>query len=212
MHKKEKVNILSSKTKIVVINRGIPSLGKSRMAFAIKALLSRNKYQVAIHSTDSYFIHNGRYTFDNKKAGQYHQKNKRAFLEDLKRGIDVVICDNTNLSPSHSFYYTQAAREYGYFILLLSFHPRDIGFHISESSPKKTSALSHRVPENVIKQMMEEYMKCNLLLKNEQSKQINISSDFFDADVTIEIYPEKYEEQKNQITFQILKLFENESS
>ena len=202
----------SQKTKIVVINRGVPSLGKSTMAFAIKDLLNRNKYQVTIHSTDNYFIQNGRYTFDSKKSGRFHQKNKMAFLQDLKRGIDVVICDNTNLAPSHTAYYTEAAREFGYFILLLSFRPRDIDSHISALSSRQKSALSHCVPENVIRQMMEEYLRYNLLLENEQQKQINVSSDFFDADVTIEIYPEKYVEQKKQVAFQILKLFENESS
>lgn len=201
----------SKAIRIVIINRGIPSLGKSTMAFAIKDLLNRNECQVAIHSTDCYFIQNGRYTFDSKKSGRYHQKNKRAFLQDLKSGVDVVICDNTNLSPLDTIYYTGAAREFGYFILLLSFHPRDIDSHISTLSSRKKSALSHRVPENVIKQMMAEYIRCNPLLENGHPKQMDVSSDSFDADVIIEIYPEKYEKQKRQIAFQILKLFESES-
>ncbi len=202
----------SKEIKIVVINRGVPSLGKSTIAFAIKDLLNRHKYQVAIHSTDSYFIQNGRYTFDNKKSGRFHQKNKMAFLQDLKRGIDVVICDNTNLAPSHTVYYTEAAREFGYFILLLSFHPGDIESHVLALSSRKSLALSHRVSENVIKQMREEYILYDSLLKNGQPKQMSASGDSFDVDVSIEIYPKTYEEQKKQITFQILQLFKNESS
>jgi len=198
--------------KTVIINRGIPGSGKSTIARQIKDSLSVYNYNVAIHSTDDYFIKNGKYTFTVKKAGVNHKKNQNAFLADLRAGVDIVICDNTNISPDQTSFYTQAAREYGYFVTYLSFHPRDLESHVSSQFSIQNPYLSHRVPREIMSSMMEDYKMYNCLLENSYDEHSLASGISFDADTVIEIFPNKYEEQKNLLGFEILKLLEIKSA
>lgn len=202
----------SQAIKIAIINRGIPASGKSTMALDIKNFLGKHGHQVAIHSTDNYFVQKGKYVFDIKKATLNHQKNQKAFSEDLSRGIGIVICDNANLSPHDTSYYTEAARRHGYFTLLLSFHPRDINSHVKASSTKGKASLPHYVPKQKIEQMMKEFTRHDNLLESEGKEDIQRLSTIFNSDFNFEIYPEKYEEQKELLILQILKLLETENN
>lgn len=202
----------SQTIKIAIINRGIPASGKSTMAVDIKNFLNKYGHQIAIHSSDDYFVQNGKYIFDIKKAAINHQKNQQAFSKDLTKGISVVICDNTNLSPHHTVYYTKEAQRHGYFTLLLSFLPRDINSHVEASSKKGKASLPHYVPKQDIERMMKEFTMHDNLLGSGEKEHVQRLSTVFNSDVSIEIYPEKYEDQKEQLILQILKLLKRKNN
>jgi predicted ABC-type ATPase len=104
--------------KKVVIMRGLQGSGKTTMA---ELLVGENG---VIHSTDDYFVVNGKYFFDRTKLIENHAKNFAAFCESLKIGIPMVICDNTNARVEHFQHYMQAAEKAGYMVSIMTMlHP-----------------------------------------------------------------------------------------
>lgn len=99
---------------IVYIMRGIPGSGKTTYAKELAGTSGK------IHSTDNYFVENGHYVFDQRKLGEYHQKNLEAFKESLKAGAPIVVCDNTNIKVCHMQPYIEAAEVYGYRIEVIT--------------------------------------------------------------------------------------------
>lgn len=86
---------------VLVIMQGPPGSGKTTIAKALVEDLS----SCEIHSTDSYFVHNGVYTFDCKKMARNHALNLQAASESSAR---VVVVDNTNLSSNDFAQYRTA--------------------------------------------------------------------------------------------------------
>lgn len=83
--------------KTVIINRAVSGSGKTTLSRCVTDTLRKEGLSVAIHSTDDFFMRDGRYVFDIDKLNAYHAQNLSNFVDDLKRGLDVVICDNMNL-------------------------------------------------------------------------------------------------------------------
>ena len=80
--------------KTVIINRAVPGSGKTTFAKNIFATVSSAGLSIAVHSTDEYFMRNGRYVFDVSMLGEYHKRNLAAFEESLARGVDLVVVDS----------------------------------------------------------------------------------------------------------------------
>lgn len=125
--------------KTVLLNRAIPGSGKTAIARSISDTLASNGLHVGNHSTDDYFMRDGRYCFDVRKLMEYHQRNLLAFQRDLEVGKDGVICDNTNLLPWQTAPYTRLARRYGYRIVFLNFPPREFWKHIRAQQVRRRS-------------------------------------------------------------------------
>ena len=92
--------------KTVIINRAVPGSGKSSISNTIEETLAAENVNIAVHSTDNFFMRGNRYCFDITKLSKYHWMNLAAFTEDLRAGTDVVICDNTNLQTWQTLPYT----------------------------------------------------------------------------------------------------------
>ena len=60
--------------KTVIINRAVPGSGKTTITNCIVAELRDNDIDVAVHSTDEYFMVGNKYIFDIEKLNTYHQK------------------------------------------------------------------------------------------------------------------------------------------
>ncbi len=54
--------------KFVIINRAVPSSGKSTISRIISEGLAKMGYIMKIHSTDEYFMFDGKYVFDIKHS------------------------------------------------------------------------------------------------------------------------------------------------
>ena len=93
--------------------------------------MRREGISVRVHSTDDYFMVDGRYAFDISKLGEYHRQNLEAFKASLAEGIGLVVLDNTDEHPWETKPYTDAARAAGYSILFLNYQPRAFEAHLA---------------------------------------------------------------------------------
>ena len=201
--------------KTVIMNRAVPGSGKTTITNCIVDTLKKSKLSVSIHSTDEYFMVGNRYVFDIEKLGQYHKYNLKEFKTSLQNGIDVVICDNTNIAPWQTEPYTKLARIYDYQIILITLNPRELEKHVDSQkiTPQKPDA--HGVEEAILKRMIEEYHQFDDLLNpriiidprkhihykwsDDMLTKLNIGiAKHFDTDYIIRILPNEYKDiQKN---------------
>jgi predicted kinase len=125
------------------VMRGLPGCGKSTLA--------KTFIPATICSADDHYIKNGKYVFDPAELGNAHAACLKKFTEAVIRGDDVVICDNTNLSPVDAAPYMALAQAYGYETKLITVNIDEV-----------TSATRnvHGVPEAHIKNMAR-FMKLN---------------------------------------------------
>ena len=165
--------------KIAIINRAVVGSGKSTMAKAIADAVGN----CTIHSTDDYFMVKGEYKFNPAKLGEYHGKNWTAFANDCEEGIDVVICDNTNIIPEHCKSYVDVAKENGYKVINLFFEPDTLEAHLSRNA--------HSVPKEGIERM----------IKGLQSNRGSIGEDFGYI-----IQPSQFKEELGKIPNEILNM------
>ncbi len=126
-----------------VIMRGLPGSGKSTKAREVAGSHG------VIHSTDEYFIANGKYILDISKLKEYHEENFKAFVESLKKRLPVVVCDNTNSQKWEYERYITAAKSEGYEVEVISLpHPL-----LKVCVIRNT----HQVPLDVIKMMLDQW-------------------------------------------------------
>lgn len=209
--------------KTVIINRAVPGSGKTSITKIIKKALESEDLSVEIHSTDEFFMENGRYCFDVTKLAYFHQCNLDNFANALERGVDVVFCDNTNIEPWESVPYTDMAREFGYKILFINLTPRELYKHVlaQQVTPEKPDA--HGVPEEQLVVFIDGFNTYNSLLDKSAEvdhnkhfckiwNQENLctveeeSSDVFDFDDVITIEPFEYHEAKLTIGAKVVDL------
>ena len=202
--------------KTVIINRAVPGSGKTTIARCITNALQDAGLQVANHSTDEFFMHDGRYCFDISKLHDYHQENLKNFIADLKRGTDIVICDNTNLQPWQTAPYTDSARKYGYKIIFLNLTPRELYKHVQAQlvTPEKPDA--HGVPEERLAEFIDDFNTYNPLLDRTAVVDSNChfhyqwdnsflrpvaigAAQHFDLDDVVTVEPHEYHEAKQNI-------------
>jgi len=94
--------------KIVVIMRGVPGSGLSTVANGIVGING------VVHSTDSFFMRNGKYVFDGSRLNEYHQANFEAFVRSIQDGKQRIIIDNTNIKLGNFRGYVLKAKANGY--------------------------------------------------------------------------------------------------
>ncbi len=140
--------------KTVIIHRGIPASGKSTCARAIVETFEHKGIHAVAHSTDSRFVVDGVYRFDPEKLRAYHLKNQEAFASSLEQGIELVICDNTNIEPWEARPYYDLAKTYGYDVLMINFLPRSLEEHIEAQS---NEGYRHNIPAETLRDMYERY-------------------------------------------------------
>lgn len=127
--------------KLAVVMRGIPGSGKSTVARMLHEM-----FGAVIHSTDSYHIKDGVYTYDATKAPEYHHYNLEAFMDSCAAGKSMVIVDNTNIWPHNYEPYVYAAHNSGYKVL-----------QIKLKNAHRVSI--HSVPDEVVNRMKDAFRK-----------------------------------------------------
>lgn len=126
----------------VIINRAVPGSGKTTITNCIVNELKQKNINVAIHSTDEYFMIGNKYLFDIDKLNTYHQSNLLEFKKSIEKGVDVIICDNTNIAPWQTEVYTKLAREHKYQILIITLNPREVEKHIESQKVTKEKPIT----------------------------------------------------------------------
>ena len=208
--------------KTVIINRAVPGSGKTTITKCIIKELEKYKIKVALHSTDEYFMNQGRYEFDARKLDLYHGQNLSEFEASLEKGCAVAICDNTNLAPWQSEPYTNLARKHGYQIIFISLDPRELDKHVEAQKITDEKPDAHGVSKKVLKEMIDEYKLYDALLdKNasiDPSKHLKYEwnklkcekqptaepAKHFDSDIVVRISPDEYKQIQDSIGEKIL--------
>ena len=210
--------------KIAIINRGIPASGKSEFAKRIVDRVQKSGLRAISCSTDDYFMVDGVYSFDASKLREYHLKNQERFRDSLNQGVDLVICDNTNLEPWEAKPYYMMAKEKGYRVILMDFLPRDIKEHFAIQ--KNHQGYNHNIPLDVLENMEKSYLNYKKLTKrdsyptsnqpkrdyNQVSKRVEVydePSEPFYYDELIQISPNEYFKIRDIIGDMILKKMRN---
>ena len=113
---------------VAIILRGLPGSGKSRLARQLwQQHAPQCRAEEIICSTDDYFQRGVSYQFDASKLPMYHALNLVRFVEGLKAGRPLMICDNTNMACWEYLPYQTIASAMGYGVRrLLIGDPKDI--------------------------------------------------------------------------------------
>lgn len=129
----------------LVIMRGVTGSGKSTMARDIAGNLG------VIHSTDDYFMKDDIYQFNYEKLAYYHFLNFMATLKSLEEKEPLIIIDNTNIKAEYARNYVDAAKVYGYKIIVREIVPYglDIKYFLKYNT--------HNVNKESIEQMIKDY-------------------------------------------------------
>ena len=215
-------------TKTVIINRAVPGTGKTTISRCITNALTDAGLTVRNHSTDEFFMQDGRYCFDIEKLHTYHDLNLAYFRRDLENGTDVVICDNTNIKPWHAEPYTDLARQYGYQVVFLNMTPRELSKHVQSQIVTAEKPDAHGVPEETLKRLIREFHEYNSLLDHttvidadkhthyywDDAKCMAVASGaarHFDSDSVVTIHPEEYHQAKLDIGEKFLTIIQKSS-
>lgn len=136
---------------MVVIVRGLPGSGKSRLA---KALVSKvgNGMNAVVCSADDYFNTPRGYEFNPAKLPEAHSACLTNFICALNRGVPVVILDNTNTHRWEYLNYEGIALLKGYDVKIVEFQAKTI--HEVRLCIRRNS---HGVPPAVIANMAVEF-------------------------------------------------------
>jgi len=201
-----------------IITRAVPGSGKTSMTNCIVEYLLKRGVTVAVHSTDQYFMtKDGKYDFDISRLYENHALNLANFSKSLEQRVQVVICDNINLSPWQTEPYTTVCRNYGYNILFITLSPRALIQHVQSQQISAEKPDAHGVPEEVLVRFILEYMDYDALLDKSNAVDPDIHRNYewdisthqrvesknackhFDLDKLITIRPNEYHERKPTI-------------
>ncbi|GAA0286473.1 ATP-binding protein [Psychrosphaera haliotis] len=145
--------------KQVILLRGLPGAGKSTFIKSILKNSNQLSDNIVIHSTDHFFMTSEGYQFDPQKLPINHQKNQQAFSDSLKKGIPLVICDNTNIEYWQMKPYLEAAHYYGYSVEVIS-----VGlFKNSDKRQQYVLRNSHNIEQEVVESMAKKSQRFNYL-------------------------------------------------
>ena len=101
--------------KKLIVMRGTPGSGKSTLAKEILKETLLQGFSCSIRSTDDQFYdETGFYNFDRSKLGTFHNRNLQWAIDDMKKNINVIIIDNTNIKLKDYKGYVLQAEKFGY--------------------------------------------------------------------------------------------------
>jgi predicted kinase len=140
--------------KRVYLMRGLPGMGKSTVAKALADAHTNgdpaDRVEPVIVSADDYFVQtDGTYAWDRTKLNLAHSQCMSRFDAALKKGVEVVIVDNTNIKRRDFAYYQGLAHEMGYQFFEVAVGNLDV-----EAS---TTRNKHGVPRETVERMAREW-------------------------------------------------------
>lgn len=209
--------------KTVIINRAVSGSGKTTLSRCVTTALRDRGLTVGVHSTDEFFMQNGRYVFELEKLNGYHRQNLANFVSDLEHGTDIVICDNMNLLPWQSQPYTDAARAYNYQVLFLNFLPRELEKHLAAQVVTEQKPDAHGLSRELLERFIQNFYDYNDLLDKNSALDVKRHRDFawdntknvavetgnlslhYDSDAIITIRPDEYQEMKEKLPGMVLQ-------
>jgi len=100
---------------VIVILRGLSGSGKTTFANELAYCVTRHSLRCEICSADDFFYDmSGIYTFDKSQLKTVHKECHDRFTATMKRGVDCIIIDNTNINMWEFAEYELDGRQGGY--------------------------------------------------------------------------------------------------
>ncbi len=104
------------------ILRGVSGSGKSEVAQELTAGMSPASYEIC--STIDYMTDGeGTFRWDARKLTELHLRNQADVQQACRRGVELVVVDNTNVHRWEMAPYEDIARNYGYRVHVLTVEP-----------------------------------------------------------------------------------------
>lgn len=132
--------------------RGIPGSGKSTRAAKIMARFQAlfGKHSVKCSADDFFLDKDGNYNFDRNKIGKAHGECKRKAAQAMRKGVPLVVIDNTNTTMKEIRPYLDMAKEHSYTVKYCV-----VGNTDDDSIKVYAGRNVHGVPEEAIRRMAE---------------------------------------------------------
>ena len=146
--------------------RGIPGGGKSTWSRERAVChLEEGGRSVAICATDDYHMVAGQYVFQPELLGQYHGMNHAEAEAFMKRGIELVIIDNTNVRRRDMKPYIDSAKVLGYTVKEVIIGRDQLLPSLDKACPHKFADYidmcfarnTHSVPRDAIEKMARRF-------------------------------------------------------
>ena len=134
--------------KKLLILRGLPGSGKSRLTKMLVKFLVGCKKDAVICSADHYFKRGREYAFDPSKIGIAHSQCQVKALLAMSSEKRLVIIDNTNTQQWEYELYVQMGKAFGYEIEI-----KTVGGHSPEDAEEYFKRNIHNIPRDSILRM-----------------------------------------------------------
>lgn len=134
--------------KLVYIMRGLPGSGKSTKAQFILKVARDFGLSAVICSADEFRIENGLYVFRDSRYP--HDACLSKFNNEIRKGTDVIIVDNTNCTNRSMKPYVSQAIQMGYAVSFFSIQPIDINTLMARGL--------HNVPRESYERMLRQWV------------------------------------------------------
>ena len=135
--------------KMLIILRAVSGAGKSSFARWLAGVWNATeevgRESTVICSADDWFMQDGEYRFDPSKLGVAHQACFDKFCDAVKRGVGLIILDNTNTQEREFSKYVDWVKDTDYRITFLVVENRHGG--VSE----------HNVPDAALDKMVQRF-------------------------------------------------------
>lgn len=127
--------------KVLLILRGCPGSGKSSLAEALGIK--------AVCCADDYFVHDGKYLWDNDKLYAAHCWCERKCRRFMKKQIAIIVVANTFTSAREFRPYEDLARQFGYKLFSVVVENRHGGENSHGVSEETLEKFKNRLINNI---------------------------------------------------------------
>lgn len=127
--------------KILILARGCPGAGKSKLAevLGIKAVCC----------ADDYFVHKGKYLWNDAKLHIAHQWCERKCRRYMKKQVNIIVVANTFTSARELRPYEDLARQFDYKFFSLIIENRHGGQNTHGVSEETLNKFKNRLINNI---------------------------------------------------------------
>jgi adenylate kinase family enzyme len=139
----------STKTGTILIERGLPGVGKSTLAEVLKLI---HKDSLVL-SSDDYFYDSVTKThnFDKEKIKEAHEWNFDRFKKAIEDQVPNIIVDNSNIKAYHYHHYLDYGQRHNYLVAVVTIPHNDV------SDKELTERNIHGVSRETIRRMRKEF-------------------------------------------------------
>lgn len=118
MNNNNNTQLTAKKKKNLIILRGLSGSGKSTLAQQLRNDRTSKGSKCAVLSADDFFMKNGQYCWHEDKLFAAHRSCQAKANSCMKKQLDTIIIDNTNIRKKEMIPYVALAREYNYFVTI----------------------------------------------------------------------------------------------